>query len=493
MFTKSTGVVLVGALMLNLSANALAQTVTFEVNASVINIYDPGNGLQGSVGIGDTITGTYTIDIATPDNDPAPEYGYYTFNSSAPTSPQQGFDLILNSHSLKTDPTVPGQMYEGYVMNSSSDHFGLASWGNMPLANGSTVNDIFMDLYDPTGQALTSDALTQEAPVVNLFQIHDLHVSGNTPTGNYYYVDAKINSIQATGSQCSPTSTNPVTFNLTATVKDIYDYNNVLSGTVNIGDTVSGAYTFDTTTPDMDPDPNYGFYDHAFGTGNYGFDVTVANNNIKTDSTMGNFSIFIVDGQGWNDYYSASHFGLQIPFINGSTIESLGINLDDPNGELITSAALTDVPPSLSTNGYKEIFISGMRQEATYTAFYTIVADLMSITKESNCDAEKKPVVVSPAGGIFDRKQHFDAAVIVDPGLAPLVSMEATLNGFDITPDMNSCFPGANNAQGRQTFVCPGFSSLLMTGNNILTFTFTRADGQVSNYSTDWYILGDWF
>jgi len=488
---KSTGVTLAGATMLVASAITSAEPVTFEISATVYNVYDSAYALQGSVAMGDKITGTYTIDISAPDNDPNFEYGHYIFDVNTPANPQLGFDLIVNSHSLKSDPTVSGHMYQAYTMNSYSDHFGLSSWGNVPLSNGTKVDDIFMDLYDPSGQALSSDALSNQAPNVTAFEIHDLHISGSSSNYDYYYIDAKIDSIQVAGAACSPDQ-NPVTFNVTAQVREIYDYDNVLGSTVNIGDSVTGSYTFNTNTPDMDPAPEYGRFEHVPGTGNYGFNISVANFNLKTDPNNDMFAITMADNPSWSDYYFADQFGTQIPFINGSFVESMGLNIEDPSGSLITNVSLTGNPPSLNTTGMKELFISGMRNEATYTAYYTIVADLISITNANAC-SEQEPVVVSPAGGIFDRYQNFDAAIILEPGLAPLMNMEAKLNGFDITPQLYSCNPGAINNQNRQTLVCPGFSGLLTPGNNILTFTFILEDGRVSNYTTDWYILGDWY
>ena len=61
--------------------NAVAEPVSFEISATVYNVGDMGNSLEGSVIPGDKITGTYTIDPATPDSDPSPEYGHYLHNT----------------------------------------------------------------------------------------------------------------------------------------------------------------------------------------------------------------------------------------------------------------------------------------------------------------------------------------------------------------------------------------------------------------------------
>ena len=468
-----------------------AEPVTFEISATVYNISDPGNAFQNSVNAGDKITGTYTIDIATPDNDPDPQYGHYIFDSTSPTSPQLGFDFLLNNHSLKSDPSIPGQMYEAHTMNSSSDHFGIMSWGNKPLSNGSSVNDIFIDLYDPTGSALTTDALTSQAPNVTAFEWHDIHVSGSAFTGEYYYLDAKIDAIQAVGNQCAPTSSNIVTFNVVATVREVYDYDNVLGSAINVGDPISGTYTFNTDTPDSDPNLEYGRYEHFPGSGNYGFDINIATYNLKTNTSTDMFAVTIGDAGGlveW-DLYSVDQYSTQLPFINNSIIENMGIYIDDPTGTSVNTTALTNQPPALTGTGYKDLFIGGTGT-ATPGTFFSVVADLNSITQVGGCEEQPDPVVVSPASGVFDVMQHFDAAIVMEAGLPPLTNMQGTLNGFDITPDLYSCFPGTPNSQNRQTFICPGFSNLLMPGNNTLNVNFTLDDGRIIYHTVDWLLLG---
>ncbi|HEY5602669.1 MAG TPA: hypothetical protein VIM41_06135 [Gammaproteobacteria bacterium] len=487
---KTTAIALAGALMLNTSAMVLADTVTFEITATVYNVYDPGNGLQGSVFPGDKITGTYTIDTATFDNDPNPEFGYYVFNSTTTHSPQLGFDLTLNDHSFKSDPATSGHMYQAYVMNSSSDHFGLASWGNMPLANGSTVDNIFIDLYDPSGQALASDALTQQAPNVPAFQYHDIHVSGSAYNSNYYYLDAKIDAIQVAGGQCTPGNANQVMLKVNATVREVWDYDNVLGYTINAGDNISGTYTYNVNTPDSDPSPDFARYERVPGSGNYGFDITINSTTISTNTMTDRFSIVIGDGQGWPDFYAAEQFGTQLPFINGSIVNGLGVFVDYPSGNSITSTALTNQPPSLTNTGFKDFHISGMRDSTPYPSYFSIVADLNSITEVNACEKPKDPIVVSPGSGVFDRMQRFDAAIVMEPNLPPLVNMQATLNGFDITPELYRCFPGAMNPQNRQTMVCQDFSNILMPGTNTLNFTFMLGDGRSFNHSVDWLLLG---
>ncbi len=473
--------------------NVHAEQVSFEISATVYNVDDIGNSLDGSVTPGDIITGTYTLDLATPDSDPSPEYGHYPHNTAQSNPISVGFDLILNNHSLKSDQTIPGHMVEAHVMNSYSDHFSMGSWGNQPLANGTNVDDIMLDLYDSTGQAQVSDALTSQAPNLNAFEIHDIHVFGSSVNYDTYYIDAKIDSISVIGSgnqtQCSLNTSPNEKFLLNATVREIWDDGNVITNNINIGDTISGSYTFNTSTPDIDSSPNIGFFEHQPGSGDYGFDLSINSLNIKTDPNSNQFNIFMFDGVTDADIYSADTYGAQIPFINGSLIDSISVHINDPSRNTITSATLTNTPPILSgSEQIREVYISGMGNTAMGSSYFSIIATLNTI--ENDCSEPQSQVIISPAEGTFTPAQRFDAAIILEPGLANLIAMQGTLNGMDISPVLSSCYPGAPNIQNRQTFVCPDFSNMLMPGTNNLDINFNLSDGSLLHQSISWQLIG---
>jgi hypothetical protein len=166
----------------------------------------------------------------------------------------------------------------------------------------------------------------------------------------------------------------------------------------------------------------------------------------------------------------------------------MGIYIDDPSGNIVTDTNLTDQPPALTGTGYKDLHIGGMSIATPYSSYFSIVATVNSIT--AACEEPNDPIVVSPASGVFDVMQHFDAAIVMDAGLPPMTYMQATNNGNDISPELSNCFPGAPNSQNRQTFVCPDFSSLLMPGDNSVNFTFQLDDGSTINHSVNWQLLG---
>lgn len=483
----------IGISLLLVGQSAIAQTATFEITATVYDISDPDGALSGGVNYGDQITGTYTIDLSTPDDDPGLEYGHYMLSAQPPTTPPQGFDLLLNNFSFKSDPANPSFMLDLFVMNSYSDQFGMGSWGNVPLTNGSSVEDIYLDLYDSTGTALTNTELSTVAPDVSKFEMHDIHLSGMSPSSQYYSINAKIDSIIAKdGTACAPTDPSLVTFDLSATVREVYDYDNVLGNTLNPGDIISGNYTFNLNTPDMDPNPDFGRYEHVPGSGVYGFDINVANVNIKTNTSLDTFAINIEDNPGGSDSYSVDQFGSPIAFVNNSTLDYLNILLWDNYGGIQSTSALTDEPPYIPTEAQREMYLGGSATNSTGgTSYFSVVADVDSILKStSSCGTDTNPIAISPASGVFDRAQRFDAAIILEQDLSSLMSMEGTLNGFDVTYALSSCFPGAPNSENRQTFVCPDFSNLLIPGNNQLKINFTLTDGSVISNSVDWMVFG---
>jgi len=471
-------------------SNATAELVSFEISATVNNVDDMGNALEGSVVAGDIITGTYTIDTSTPDNNPSPEYGDYPHLTSV-TSPSIGFNLNLNNHHLKSDHSNPNHMFQIFIDNSMSDYFSVGSWGNTPLNNGTSVDDIIIHLHDPTDQALTSDALSSQAPNLSAFDYHNLHVFGRGLNNSYYFIDSTIVSIKIAGrsdgqNQCSSNTISNKKFFVNATVREIFDDSNVINNAINIGDTISGSYIFNINTPDTDPNPDWGFFEHQTAYSEYGFDLNINNYNITTGNNL--FNIIMVNGQSEADMYDAHTAGAQIPFINSSTINTISVHINDPLRNTIASATLTTTPPIISGQELiRELYIGGETNTPTGTSYFYISATLNTI--ENECAELQNKIIISPAEGTFDPMQRFDAAIIMEPGLAGLISMKGTLNDVDMTPILSSCFPGGPNIQNRQTFICPDFSNLLTPGNNKLKINFDLSDGSQIQKSVDWELI----
>ena len=53
-----------------------------------------------------------------------------------------------------------------------------------------------------------------------------------------------------------------ITISVTAEVTGVGDPGGVLEGRINVDDIITGTYTYDTSTPDLNPDPTVGRYEH---------------------------------------------------------------------------------------------------------------------------------------------------------------------------------------------------------------------------------------
>jgi|GEM_PF-2361291 len=462
---------------------AEAELATYELSATIYEVYDPDNVLQGSVVAGQTVSGTYSFELTAFDEDPSPEYARYNqFNAP-------GFELVINNQTIRSDNSVPGHMHEIHVGDSMSDHFHIMSWGNTSLGNGATVSDIALDLYDPNGTALNGTGLSTNAPNINAFTYKDLAIVGSDSAYRYFNIIAKIDSMSGT----SAGNTNPdiVTFTVNAIVKDVYDPAGVFNGSVGIGDNIDGNYTFNVTTPDEEPMLEIGRYIHRPGSGQYGFDLSMGAYSFKTDTNRMEFVLDLYNGTPSPDHYGAFSYGSNHPLPNGATVEDIGLHLYDESGAMLASTQLSDTPPPLpgSNYNYNEIYIWGMHPNGM--DMYSIVAQVQQI---SVADSEQPSLVaLSPASGIFDRAQRFDLAIIFHANLPPLMDHRVTINGYDETPSLFNCFPGTPNSQNRFTLVCPDYSHrigpLLLPGKNLLDFQFTLEDGTVVNESVEWEML----
>ncbi|WP_455204483.1 hypothetical protein, partial [Kaarinaea lacus] len=203
-----------------------AEQVTFEIQATVYDIYDPGNVLQGAINLGDNVSGGYTFDTNVQDFDSSPEFGHFDQTLGGGS----GFDININQENIRSDRNNPGFMYEIHIENYISDFYHVASWGNTPLQNGALVNDIIIDLYDGNGTALNTSDLSTTAPDINAFMYKDMIIAGsNNSNTQYYHVIAKVDLIKiATPGDSDP---NIAVFNLEASVRDVWDPAGALNNT----------------------------------------------------------------------------------------------------------------------------------------------------------------------------------------------------------------------------------------------------------------------
>lgn len=460
--------------------NAQAELASFEISATINEIWDNSNALEGGVQIGDVISGTYTVDLATPDNDPSVDFAYYPH---APVA-DIGFKLQINGNQFNSDPTAAGFNYDVGIVNSGFDHYHAGSWGGgQPLANGASVDDIMLDLFEPTGTALDSTALLPTPPELTGFEYRDLMIYGHNPTGgDYYHIQATVTSLKAVGDAGVPS--NVIAFKINATVADIYDTGNALANAVNMGDSLTATYYFDPLTADQDPSLEMGYYLHSASSAGRGVQFSVGALNIDTTQLASTFSIDVYNGSPSPDFYGMMQYGLNLPITSSANLFDIGVFIDDPSGTMLNSDALPLTPPTLPPNGIRDFYFFG--QSANGLDYYSVVATINSIELVS----PQSPLLISPAEGMFAQIQQFDAALILNPDLPGVEVITGSLNGADISQWLSTdCIPGGPNNAMRQTFVCANISSQLVPGLNLLDVTMKLMDGSIVNSSVRWQLL----
>lgn len=179
----------------------------------------------------------------------------------------------------------------------------------------------------------------------------------------------------AFAAETGQTRASPITWEFAGEITRVSDPNDFFGGAVIVGSPFSGSYTFESTTPDSDPDDaRFGLYDNAITSisgevGNLTFLGPFRSTNFPPGST--NF-IWISNDPALDDYLVRSGINLL-----GETVD-LEMLLVDGTGAMFRSDSLPLLPPdlgSLDTAGFSIFFES----EASG---FSIAAPLTSLVPE---------------------------------------------------------------------------------------------------------------
>jgi len=171
----------------------------FEFRAVVTDLSDFYGLLDRAISVGDTIEGFYSYDPSTPDADANPAVGDYEHFVSP-----YGIEVDAGGFQFRTDPANVDFLVELANDVSSTDSYLLRSYNNLPLSNGMLVDQVSWQLDDPTGTALSGDALPTSAPVLGEWQsVLGMRLEGTDPgdPGHAYLVEADVVSITRCASQ----------------------------------------------------------------------------------------------------------------------------------------------------------------------------------------------------------------------------------------------------------------------------------------------------
>jgi len=144
------------ASILATSTSALAQDVTFRFSGTVTETY---NSPFSDIVQGTPFTGTYTFNLATPDENSFPSVGDY-WHRSAP----YGVTVVMGNHVFATNPADVEFLIETANDHSNSDNYLFRSYRNL-RTDGVDVGFISWQLDDPTLTALSSTVLSPLPPV----------------------------------------------------------------------------------------------------------------------------------------------------------------------------------------------------------------------------------------------------------------------------------------------------------------------------------------
>lgn len=167
-------------------------TGAYSIVASVMDVYDPADVLQGQVRIEDEIAGSYQLEPSLTDQNPDPDWAEYKH----PLEAGYGFELSLNNLTFSSDSA--SSAVHAFVADSEyNDHYEIMS--SASVTNGNFVlNDIFLYLDDSSGEALSSTKLIQTPDLAKFQGPRDVFISGESSDGsNYFYIRAEVVLITA--------------------------------------------------------------------------------------------------------------------------------------------------------------------------------------------------------------------------------------------------------------------------------------------------------
>jgi len=158
---KNKQVIFIAAgLVIAMACSARGELITIEIEAVVDTVEDdgPGDGyLDGQISVGDIITGHYTYESTTPDTNPSDQVGDYWHYSSP-------YGVFLSVGGFDFQTILSNVNFVVEIINNSTtgglhDAYGLISYNNATLTNGTLVDGISWWLSDYTANAISSTSL----------------------------------------------------------------------------------------------------------------------------------------------------------------------------------------------------------------------------------------------------------------------------------------------------------------------------------------------
>lgn len=221
-----------------------------------------------------------------------------------------------------------------------------------------------------------------------------------------------------------------VTVQVSATVSMVDDPGMILGGAVQPGTPVTGTYTFETTTADVDPNPEFGHYRHDSGAG--AIDLNVAGFAIKTDpgASNGFFTVDVIDSQYDEGYHVVSMDNLQ-PLANGAFLYDAGIHLHSWNQtNVLASDALPATPPAPAQFEERVIYVGG----SNGNDYFSFEAKIDSLIVEGAA-IPGAYTVVAKVEDIYDPANLLQGSVALGETVNGSYRVEPSLSDQDSSPE----------------------------------------------------------
>ena len=223
-----------------------------------------------------------------------------------------------------------------------------------------------------------------------------------------------------------------VTVDISATVTNVSDPDNAMSGQMQLGAVISGTYTYDTSLVDMDSSPQFGIYEHTAGAG--GFALSAGGLSLETNNTgmPGDYGIHVS-----NDISDMYHVmsSRNKPLPNGAQIDYMAMDLYGGTGAALSSDALLLSPPNVAA--FDEHFIHGHGVSANGVGFY-FEMEVNSLTLPGGSDGSMPSGtydLVAVVRDVYDPENSLQGQVI--SGMEISGSYTIDLNAVDQDPYSN--------------------------------------------------------
>ena len=158
------GLLLVFVVLALSAATTNATIVTIGITGEITYV-GRGEWPNENFKVGDIITGSYTYDTDTPDQNPSPTIGHYQY-STVP----YGIILQTDNFVFKPDPDHVDFLITILNDNSGRDCYCLLNYGTILLPDNIHIGTIGWQLDDYSGTALDTDALPTTLPSLENWQ-----------------------------------------------------------------------------------------------------------------------------------------------------------------------------------------------------------------------------------------------------------------------------------------------------------------------------------